>query len=206
MVGTNLRAISEDEFQRWIPARDTLNMVGAGDWNVAAEELVRQVFAGRIRAATNLSWGRPQRHHFDRAIIDPDWWGSVPGIGDPSNILWVTGAIQFFLQDSANAFAPEIAVSGFGTRLEPVSILAAASAPTATVPQKDDRKPLPVAEMKRFASVYHGVFAASATETKAVAAVRAAYPDNSVGRDAFLAEFRAIRGAQTPGPKPKTEE
>lgn len=58
----------------------------------------------------------------------------------------------------------------------------------------DKLPPLAAAEMERFIRLYLDIWGSSAVEGKALAAAKATYPDNSVGRDPFYKKLRAIRG------------
>lgn len=55
-------------------------------------------------------------------------------------------------------------------------------------------KPLAAGEMRRFAQLYIELWQNAAVEGKALTAVRATYPNNSIGRDAFYKIFRELRG------------
>jgi len=60
--------------------------------------------------------------------------------------------------------------------------------------RKTEKAPLAMGEMRRFAELYLSIWEGSAVEGKALEAIRATYPENSIGRDAFFKIFREIRG------------
>lgn len=71
-----------------------------------------------------------------------------------------------------------------------------AAPPTAHLAVAPESKPRPlaVAEMERFATLYVGIYDSAAVEGNALTAIRACFPNNSIGRDAFFKIFREIRG------------
>lgn len=201
--------VPEEDFATWLSPPHAIEALSTLGRQSAVSEILRRLKTGRVHAAASLSWtSLGDLRSRDRARIPAEWWEKTYGLDQTHAHFWVAGGVSFHLKGGYRE--RDVTMEAFDLRFDPRDIAAIAPKPATAVAAapaaNKDAKPLPAAERQRFAALYVELFGDAATETKAVAALRACYPDHSIGRDAFLADFRAIRGRQVPGRKRKTTE
>lgn len=151
-------------------------------------------------------------------ILEPAMWSDPWRPRDRD--FWTTGDIEFDndpgidimyrvnLYDEPRHDGPTIVVYFSDVRLHPESFERAFEGQLVEEGEDESGEagtPLAAAELERFVRAYLAAFGESATEMKALTAIRASYSDHSIGRDVFLAKFRELRGPGRVGKPSKTK-
>ncbi len=197
----------------WIRAKDALARV-AKDYQSetdAKRALVGRVRAGLVKArclkARSIEQDTGHESEHDNYDVPRRFWERLLAPSSREREDWVNG--DFRTWETHERYSAKYFYV-IDVQFSETDILAPAGGPVeprlAISGAPDTRQVLADAEIRRFAEVYQGVFGAKGTEIRAVAAIRACYPDHRVPRDAFLAYFRAIRGGVPPGRKGNAEK
>ena len=171
-------------------------------------QLVRELAVEKVQAICDLvvfkNEGPEERANF---MLVPSWvWRSAPP--KPTDDFWETGYFETLLPSPNGYVYASQYLKMFGVGFWP-GTLPGGEAPIASdeiEATEGSKKPLPEAERRRFCELYVGIWGDSATETKALAAAKAAYPEFMVARDPFNSTLREIRGPVRPGKKPSRGE
>ena len=132
--------------------------------------------------------------------IGPNLWdtGDVELTNGPESYE-ISGPQLFTLTSGEPELPPEMGgdrFNLFGIRFDPAGF----GSPDNPTPLPTTRKPqLARDEQERFARLYVGLWAERTVEKKALAAIRACYPDNTISQDPFYETFRSIRGPKKRG-------
>lgn len=201
------------EFEHWVKPGEALERFHpAGDVAERKRAIIRRLATGRLLAGgygdTKLVVILAARWR-DWHVSDASLWtigdvtfsrGGRP-LGGP--VLFVDGA-------EYNPPEPEESVTFTEVRFDPDTLghefSSAAAAAAAASPEPEEHGgsgKIASAEVERFVTLYLEIWGTAATEMKALAAIRACYPDASIGRDSFLAKFRELRGPGKVGKPPK---
>ena len=122
--------------------------------------------------------------------------------------FWSTGDIEIRSPGATGYSDTRFVASLFGVRFEPIGVQALLPGPDTThdekrgevgQPDESAKERLSEPELKRFATLYLGLYPNEAKEIPAWNACKAAFPDFKVPRDYFLGIFRELRGPGTPG-------
>ncbi|MGV3729346.1 MAG: hypothetical protein ACO1NN_01130 [Sphingopyxis sp.] len=174
------------------------------DHHLAMTQLVRELAVEKVQAICELmifkNDGPEQRANY---MFVPAWVWKTATL-KPTDDFWETGYLDVVIPNQNGYTFPGHWLKMFGIGFYegtlPGGFMADDAAPSET--RDSSRKPIGEAERKRFCELYLQLWGDSATETKALAAAKAAYPDNVVSRDPFNATFREIRGPVKRGKKP----
>lgn len=206
---------TREEFDHWIkPSTARINRNESLPGIIIGRLLNHQIYAAAERAAWEE--GGSIRRRNEITMIDPSWWKDVEAGVASRGKLWQFNEVEIVVNlpghrsgylvtfygvrlESSGLFellpdlqpAPETPASDSGVPPHDLASVAQLSTPTKGPPSQG--------ELERFSRLFVEHFDSKGTEDAAWRAVKAFYPDNSIGRDHFLQIFRVIRGPKSRG-------
>ena len=210
-------ALGESDFAQWISPRDALVELDI-QWSrdISRSTIVRHLMHGEMRAvcATAVLTRSGRQTRAARFLVPSDRWA----YDRPSyhSHFWENGLFDFTMGYGQSATE----VACFDVRFDPAvirgliqipSIVADAAKPKLVLrnvgnveeddppPSAGKLPPINVRDLERVVTLIVELWGTSLTETNAWSMAKACFPDHSVAKHRFLAQFRKIRPAKSRG-------
>lgn len=199
--------VTPEEYGGWIKAEDALGMFGKRPARATMRAIADRLVSGLLRSAAR-HWIYRGKKRVEFAVI-PDmawqWWAyeSDPQFWDAGDTMVPVDHVDGFIPSNWDYHL-------YGVRFDPEGLreMGAVGLPdgeakraAAGAETTENPKPVPAADLERWAQIALAVHGESLTEAFALRSAKAMFPDHAVSRD----RVRALLPARKPG-RPVTRD